>query len=170
MFSSEFFQEFHSTYIRKRVNWITMNSNLNTQSFLKVNFDFVAWINTWRKISKYWNLEKIYLVHFLKFWNLPRFTQEISKFQKSELGKFIPNFPLKHVITSTNLSLHHNSNKTQIHLEHLNSPRFEIRDWVKYEGLMKTLRVSNFHLRIHWRLSTIFKKSKKVYEVMFFNM
>ena len=25
-----------------------------------------------------------------------------SKFQKSELGKFIPNFPLKHVITSTN--------------------------------------------------------------------
>ena len=34
--------------------------------------------------------------------NLPRFTWEISKFQKSELGKFIPNFPLKHVITSTN--------------------------------------------------------------------
>ena len=27
---------------------------------------------------------------------------EISKFQKSELGKFIPNFPLKHVITITN--------------------------------------------------------------------
>ena len=27
-----------------------------------------------------------------------------SKFQKSELGKFIPNFPLKHVITSTNKS------------------------------------------------------------------
>ena len=49
-----------------------------------------------------WNLGKIYLVHFLKFWNLPRFTREISKFQKSELGKFIPNFPLKHVITSTN--------------------------------------------------------------------
>ena len=24
------------------------------------------------------------------------------KFQKSELSKFIPNFPLKHVITSTN--------------------------------------------------------------------
>ena len=39
-----------------------------------------------------WNLGKIYLVHFLKFWKL----------QKSELGKFIPNFPLKHVITSTN--------------------------------------------------------------------
>ena len=30
------------------------------------------------------------------------FTREISKFQKSELGKFIPNFPLKHAITSTN--------------------------------------------------------------------
>ena len=50
-----------------------------------------------------WNLGKIYLPHFVKFWNLPRFTREISKFQKNELGKFIPNFPLKHVITSTNL-------------------------------------------------------------------
>ena len=27
----------------------------------------------------------------------------LGKFQKSELGKFIPSFPLKHVITSTNL-------------------------------------------------------------------
>ena len=40
-----------------------------------------------------WNLGKIYLVHFLKFWN----------FQKSELGKFIQNFSLKHMITSTNI-------------------------------------------------------------------
>ena len=48
-----------------------------------------------------WNLGKIYLVHFLEFWNLPCFTREISKFQKSELSKFIPNFPFKHVITST---------------------------------------------------------------------
>ena len=43
---------------------------------------------------------------FVKFWeNLPRSFFEIlksSKFQKSELGKFIPNFPRKHVITSTN--------------------------------------------------------------------
>ena len=30
---------------------------------------------------------------------------DISKFQKSELGKFVPNFPLKHVITSTNIAL-----------------------------------------------------------------
>ena len=30
------------------------------------------------------------------------FTREISKFQKSELGKIIQNFPYKHVITSTN--------------------------------------------------------------------
>ena len=30
------------------------------------------------------------------------FIREIwGKFEKSELGKFIPNFPLKHVITST---------------------------------------------------------------------
>ena len=50
-----------------------------------------------------WNLGKIYLAHFLKFWNLPSETREISKFQKSKLGKFIPTFPLKHVITSINL-------------------------------------------------------------------
>ena len=39
--------------------------------------------------------------------NLPRSFFEIlkSKFQKSELGKFITNFPLKHVITSTNSHL-----------------------------------------------------------------
>ena len=30
------------------------------------------------------------------------FTREISKFQKSELDKFISKFPLRHVITSTN--------------------------------------------------------------------
>ena len=52
-----------------------------------------------------WNLGKIYLVHFFKFWNLPRFTREILKFQKSELGKFIRNFPVKHVITSSNILL-----------------------------------------------------------------
>ena len=34
------------------------------------------------------------------------FIHEIwGKFQKRELGKFIPNFPLKHVITSRNLSV-----------------------------------------------------------------
>ena len=46
-----------------------------------------------------WKLGKIYLVHF---WNF-----EISlpqKFLKSELGKLIPNFPRKHMITSTNLA------------------------------------------------------------------
>ena len=32
----------------------------------------------------------------------PYVTRDISKFQKSELGKFIPNFPFKHVIASTN--------------------------------------------------------------------
>ena len=42
-----------------------------------------------------WNLGKIYLDNFLKFWNLRRFTWEFSKFLKSELGKFIPNLPLK---------------------------------------------------------------------------
>ena len=34
---------------------------------------------------------------------LPRIIGDISKFQKSELGEFIPNFPRKHVITSPNL-------------------------------------------------------------------
>ena len=40
--------------------------------------------------------------------NLPRPFFEILKFlefQKSELSKFIPNFPLKHAITSTNNDL-----------------------------------------------------------------
>ena len=35
---------------------------------------------------------------FLKFWNLPSETREISKFQKNERGKFSPNFTNKHVI------------------------------------------------------------------------
>ena len=52
--------------------------------------------------NNYCSVGVIYLVHFLKFWNVPRFSREISKFQKSELAKFISNFPLKHVITSTN--------------------------------------------------------------------
>ena len=34
------------------------------------------------------------------FWNV-----QISKFEKSELGKFIPSFPFKYVITSTNTLL-----------------------------------------------------------------
>ena len=42
---------------------------------------------------------------FLIFWNFARFTREISKFQKSELDKFISNLALKHVITSTNLHI-----------------------------------------------------------------
>ena len=52
-----------------------------------------------------WNLGETDLVHFLRFWNIPRFTREISKSEKSELDKFIQNFPLKHVITSTNCSV-----------------------------------------------------------------
>ena len=39
----------------------------------------------------------------LKFPAVLKFpADEISKFQKGELGKFIPNFPLKHVLISTN--------------------------------------------------------------------
>ena len=45
-----------------------------------------------------WNLGRVYLIHLLKFWIC-----KISKFQRSELGRFIPNFPLNHVITSTNI-------------------------------------------------------------------
>ena len=56
-----------------------------------------------------WNLGKIYLIRFSKFWNLPCFTREISKFQKSKFGKFFPNFPFKHVITSTNHTIDWNS-------------------------------------------------------------
>ena len=39
---------------------------------------------------------------FFEILKFPRFSREVSKFQKSELGKFISNFPLKHVITGTN--------------------------------------------------------------------
>ena len=41
-----------------------------------------------------WNLGNVYLVYFFEILK--------SRFQKSELGKFIPYFPLKNVITSTN--------------------------------------------------------------------
>ena len=54
-----------------------------------------------------WNLGKIYLVQFLKFWNLlvlRLFHSGDFKISKSELSKFIPNFPLKHVVTSTNIA------------------------------------------------------------------
>ena len=43
------------------------------------------------------------------FWN---FEISLAKFQKSELGKFIPNFPLKHVITSTNHTIDCNRHYT----------------------------------------------------------
>ena len=57
------------------------------------------------KISRWWFVISRSCFLILKtFAYQPRFTREISKFQKSELGKFIPNFPLKHVITSTNVS------------------------------------------------------------------
>ena len=45
----------------------------------------------------------------------------IAKFQKSELGKFIPNFPFKHVITSTNkrtTSSTHWDDKVINHINH----------------------------------------------------
>ena len=41
---------------------------------------------------------------FFEILKTPLKTREISKFQKSEFGKFIPNFPLNYVITSTNLN------------------------------------------------------------------
>ena len=57
-----------------------------------------------------WNLGEIYFVHFLKFWNL-------SKFQESELGKLIPHFPPKHLITSK-YRLHEDSNSCFLYLFH----------------------------------------------------
>ena len=70
-------------------------------SYLCVLFESLSHVinQEWHVYS--WNLRKIYLVQFLKFWNVSRFTRKISKFLKRELGKFIPNFPLKHVITTT---------------------------------------------------------------------
>ena len=59
------------------------------QKMNEVNFPQISRINMWFLVN-----------HMLQA--LTCFTREISKFQKSELGKFISNFPLKHMITSTN--------------------------------------------------------------------
>ena len=42
-----------------------------------------------------------------KFLNFPRCTREISKNFKIDLGKFFPNFPQNHEITSTKLTRLH---------------------------------------------------------------
>ena len=55
-----------------------------------------------------WNLGKI-----LKFWNLLCFIREILQFQKSELGRFIPNFLLK-VDIQMFLEWENNNRKLQI--------------------------------------------------------
>ena len=71
-----------------------------------VHFESLSHVINQESHVSSWNLGKIYLAHFLKFCNLPSERREISKFQKSELGKFIQDFPLKHVTTSTNTILH----------------------------------------------------------------
>ena len=48
-------------------------------------------------------------------------SQKISKFEKSQLGKFIPNIPLKHVITSTNKRGVHIRLKTIVNSEQIDS-------------------------------------------------
>ena len=59
------------------------------------------------------------------FWNF-EITREISKFQKSELGKFIPNFPLKHVITSTNWNVNLLCLRADAHSEPCQASQVEI--------------------------------------------
>ena len=76
------------------IDWFLCNS------YPCVLFESLSHVINQKSHVYLWNLWKIYLVHFLKFRNL-----KISKFQESELGKFIPNFPLKHVITSTNFKI-----------------------------------------------------------------
>ena len=84
-----------------------LNLLVLTDCFLCNSYPCVLFESLWHVINQEshvysWNLGKIFLVHFLKFWNLSRFTREISELQKSKLVKFIPNFPLKQMITSTN--------------------------------------------------------------------
>ena len=57
---------------------------------------FISRINMCFLVNHIWqsHLGNVYLVYFFEILK--------SRFQKSELGKFIPYFPLKHVITSTN--------------------------------------------------------------------
>ena len=86
------------------LNLLILSDWFLCNSYPCVLFESLSHVTNQESLVYSWNLGKIYLVHFVKFWNLLCFTPEISKFQKSELGKFVPNFPLKHVITSTNLT------------------------------------------------------------------
>ena len=52
---------------------------------------------------KFW--DKFSLGHILKFLKFPSFHSGNFKNFKSDLGKFIPNFPHNHEITSTNTQL-----------------------------------------------------------------
>ena len=59
-----------------------------------VLFESLPYVINQESLVYSWNLGNVYLVYFFDILK--------SRFQKSELGKFIPYFPLKNVITSTN--------------------------------------------------------------------
>ena len=109
------------------LTWLILSDCFLCNSYPFVLFESLSHVINQESHVYSWNLGKIYLVHFMKFWNLPRFTWKISKFQKNELGKSIPNFPLKQVVTSTNLmkfySFFWNRNNRFHHVSKMSNPR-----------------------------------------------
>ena len=76
---------------------LTLVCSLRTcHMWLTRNHMFISRINMWFLVNHIWqsHLGNVYLVYFFEILK--------SRFQKSELGKFIAYFPLKNVITSTN--------------------------------------------------------------------
>ena len=71
------------------IDWFLCNS------YLCVLFESLSHVINQESHVYSWNLGEIYLVHFLKFWNLPFFTWDISKFQKSELDINLPQIIMK---------------------------------------------------------------------------
>ena len=59
------------------LNLLILNDWFLCNSYHCVLFKTLSHVINQESHVSSWNLGKIYLVHFLKFWNLPRFTREI---------------------------------------------------------------------------------------------
>ena len=70
------------------LNFLILIDCFLCNSYTCVLFESVSHVINQESHVYSWNVGKIYLAHFLKFWNLPRFTREISKFQNLIYPKF----------------------------------------------------------------------------------
>ena len=77
--------------------------------WLTMNHMFIREI--WGKFTSFifWNFEIFQM--FFKFF---KFFWKISRYQKGELGKLIPNFSLKHLITSTKIPCMHDKKNIEL--------------------------------------------------------